>query len=411
MAIPNIVISKINYTKILKDLLIDNDNNIHEKLKQEILKLTEVDDKKIILLGRARSAIYLATKNSINQKKNKIVLMSPFTIPEVIELVMHAGGIPYFIDFYKDSTFFDLDYIKESIKLNPSAIIITHYNLNQKYYSEIYKLCQNNNIDLIEDSAISFAGKVDNIKINSLSDYSLYSFSSFKLINFFYGGALSINSKNVENINNLMQDWDYLKPFNYKNQIYRTILYSTLTNKLFYNLFTINYLKFKGKLKYEDSNLIDNKLKNQKNLVDKSYFSLLPSYGASELYRKIGDYPKEKQSRQKISKQYFDGLKDITSGTSHNIKNLIDTSDNFSYMIMCRDNKHKINLKKILLNKNINVGSQMYPNCSLMNKYSSFKGKTTNVSNLCEKILLLPTHSKLTDDYVNNLIYEIKKNY
>ena len=71
MAIPNIVISKINYTKILKDLLIDNDNNIHEKLKQEILKLTEVDDKKIILLGRARSAIYLATKNSINQKKNK----------------------------------------------------------------------------------------------------------------------------------------------------------------------------------------------------------------------------------------------------------------------------------------------------------------------------------------------------
>ena len=61
-----------------------------------------------------------------------------------------------------------------------------------------------------------------------------------------------------------MQDWDYLKPFNYKNQIYRTILYSTLTNKLFYNLFTINYLKFKGKLKYEDSNLIDNKLKNQK---------------------------------------------------------------------------------------------------------------------------------------------------
>ena len=69
MAIPNIVISKINYTKILKDLLIDNDNNIHEKLKQEILKLTEVDDKKIILLGRARSAIYLATKNSINQKK------------------------------------------------------------------------------------------------------------------------------------------------------------------------------------------------------------------------------------------------------------------------------------------------------------------------------------------------------
>ena len=34
MAIPNIVINKINYTKILKDLLTDNSNNIEEKLKQ-----------------------------------------------------------------------------------------------------------------------------------------------------------------------------------------------------------------------------------------------------------------------------------------------------------------------------------------------------------------------------------------
>ena len=37
MAIPNIVINKINYTKILKDLLTDNSNNIEEKLFYSIL--------------------------------------------------------------------------------------------------------------------------------------------------------------------------------------------------------------------------------------------------------------------------------------------------------------------------------------------------------------------------------------
>ena len=47
MAIPNIVINKINYTKILRDLLTDNSNNIEEKLKQEISSLTEINDKKI----------------------------------------------------------------------------------------------------------------------------------------------------------------------------------------------------------------------------------------------------------------------------------------------------------------------------------------------------------------------------
>ena len=411
MAIPNIVINKINYTKILKDLLTDNSNNIEEKLKQEISSLTEINDKKIILLGRARSAIYLAVKNSISQKKNKLVLMSPFTIPEVIELVIYAGGIPYFVDFYKDSTFFDLDYLKDSSKLNPAAIIITHYNLNQQNYFEIHKLCENNNIDLIEDSAISFSGKVENININSLSDYSLYSFSTFKLINFFYGGALLIKNKNINDIKKLMQNWNVLKFQDYKSQIYRTILYSILTNKYVYKTFTINYLKLKDRFKTEDLNIIENKLKKEKNFIDNSYFSLLPMYGVSELYRKIGNYSHERTNRQKIAYQYYNSLKDITASASFDIENLIGSSDNFSYMIMCKDREHKRNLKKKLLIKNLNVGSQMYPNCSLYDKYSSFNGRSSNLNNLTEKNLILPTHSKLTNEYVQNLIYEVKKNY
>ena len=80
-------------------------------------------------------------------------------------------------------------------------------------------------------------------------------------------------------------------------------------------------------------------------------------------------------------------------------------------MIICKDRKHKINLKKKLLMKNLNVGSQMYPNCSLLNKYSLFNGKTANLNNLVDKMLILPTHSKLNNEYVQNLIHEIKKNY
>lgn len=411
MAIPNIIINKINYTKILKDLLIDNKFNFEEKLKQEIVNLTEVPDKEILLLGRARTAIYLAVKNSIQEKKNKLILMSPFTIPEVIELVISAGGIPHFVDFLSESTFFDLNYIKDCIKLKPSALIITHYNINQINYSEISKLCENNDIDLIEDSAISFSGKVENININSLSNYSLYSFSSFKLINFFFGGALTVKSENVTNIRELTKNWKSLKFLNYKNQITRTLLYKFLTNKYIYNSFTINYLKFRSKFKNEEIDLIDKKLKTKKIFIDKTYFSLLPNYGATELYRKIGEYPKERKNRQKIANLYYQSLQDITAGSLYNVKDLINTSDNFSFMIICKDFKHKAELKKKLLNKNVNIGSQMYPNCSLISKYSSFNGKTSNMKNLCDKILILPTHSKLTDDYVKNLIYEIKKNY
>ena len=133
--------------------------------------------------------------------------------------------------------------------------------------------------------------------------------------------------------------------------------------------------------------------------------------GISELYRKIGNYSHERTNRQKIAYQYYNSLKDITVGASFDIENLIGSSDNFSYMIMCKDREHKRNLKKKLLIKNLNVGSQMYPNCSLYDKYSSFNGRSSNLNNLTEKNLILPTHSKLTNEYVQSLIYEIKKNY
>jgi hypothetical protein len=45
-----------------------------------------------IFLGRARYGIYLAIKNSIYNTGKKRVLMSPYTIMDLINCVLHAGA-------------------------------------------------------------------------------------------------------------------------------------------------------------------------------------------------------------------------------------------------------------------------------------------------------------------------------
>ena len=409
MSISSTIVNKINYTKILKDILIDNNINYEEKLKEEIQKLTN-SSKKIILLGRARTAIYLSIKQSIEEKKSKIVLMSPFTIPEVVELVIYAGGTPYFIDFYKDSTFLDLDQLKESLKLQPAAIIITHYNLNQINYKEIYDIFSSKNINIIEDSAIAFTGKVNSININTFSDFSLYSFSSFKFINFFYGGALALKSEKAKNIEDLVRNWKIMNLKHYKDQIIRTIFYSLITNKHFFKLITMNYLKVKS-YKGENNDSIDKKLKNNKNIIDDSYFTKLPNYAISELYRKIFDYQNRKENRIVIANEYFNKLNEITVGSNFEIKELINNSDNFNFIIKCENLKHRDNLKKILLRKNLYTGTIFYPNCHTLSKYSSLEGKSQNIRKLNEKILILPTNNRVNKKYIEKLTNEIKKNY
>lgn len=410
MAIPSIIINKINYANIIKDIIIDKESNGQiGNFIDNFLELSGIDSKKIILLGRARSAIYLSVKNSILKRRNKIILMSPFTVPEVIKLVKHAGGEPYFIDFYPETTFLNLEQIEKALKLKPAAIIITHYNLNQINYTEISDMCSKNELDLIEDSALAINGVVNKNKINTLSDYSLFSFSSFKLLNFFYGGAIATKNENYENIQDFTKDWRILKPKDYAKQIFRTILFSTVTKDFFFNSITINLMKIRGKNKI--NNVIDNKLAKSKYLIENNYFSLPPKYSILELNRKIPEYKKNKIHRKNISEKYFKSLKEITVGENFEIKDLISNGDNFNYLIKCKNKNHRDNLRNKLLSKNLLCGKLFYQNCHILPEFSNIEGYSENINDLKNKILILPTHQNTNDEYVYNLINQIKKDY
>lgn len=409
MAIPSIIINKINYANIIKDIIIDKESKSQiRNFIDNFLELSGIESKKIILLGRARSAIYLSVKNSIIKRKSKIILMSPFTVPEVVKLVRHAGGKPYFIDFYPETSFLNLDQIEKALKLKPAAIIITHYSLNQINYSEISDICLENELDLIEDSALSINGMVNKNKINSLSDYSLFSFSSFKLLNFFYGGAIAIKNENYDNIQNLTKDWKKLKLKDYTKQIFRTILFSIITKDIFFNSITINLMKLR---RNNINNIIDNKLLKSKYLIENNYFSLPSTYSILELNRKIPEYKKNKIHRKKISEKYFNSLKEITVGGNFQIKDLISNGDNFNYLIKCKNENHRDNLRNKLLSKNLLCGKLFYQNCHILPEFSNIEGYSENINDLKNKILILPTHQNTKDEHVNNLINQIKKNY
>src|SRR5262245_5930188 len=55
------------------------------------------------LIGRARAGIYLTTKLAIREGKRKVIL-SPYTIPDVVNMVNFAGGDPVFVDCLPYST-------------------------------------------------------------------------------------------------------------------------------------------------------------------------------------------------------------------------------------------------------------------------------------------------------------------
>ena len=127
-----------------------------------------------------------------DKKKNKIILSS-FTVFDMINMVLLAGFEPIFIDHYKNSSQININQLKEKInEFNDEvgAVLLTHYNVNNSELSEISNICKQNKIILIEDCAISIGSKFDNDYVGKFGDYSIFSFGFYKFINVLSGGMI-----------------------------------------------------------------------------------------------------------------------------------------------------------------------------------------------------------------------------
>ena len=98
-----------------------------------------------------------------------------------------------FIDHEKFSTNISIKDLSKKLK-NINCLILTHYHVNQEITKKYFQFVKNN-VYLIEDCAISYKGNSKKTPIGSLSDFSIYSFSIFKFVNYFFGGAISYKKK------------------------------------------------------------------------------------------------------------------------------------------------------------------------------------------------------------------------
>ena len=166
-----------------------------------IKNLLELDNKyKINFVYKARIGFFHILKylHKKNKLKNKI-LLSSFTVFDMINMVLLSGFKPVFIDHYKNSSQIDIIKFKKKIlelANEIGAVMITHYNVNNSDLKEISKICAQNNIALIEDCAISIGSKLNDDYVGKIGDFAIFSFGFYKFVNVLSGGM--VISKNNE---------------------------------------------------------------------------------------------------------------------------------------------------------------------------------------------------------------------
>ena len=198
-------------------------------------------------MPQARVGIYFAVKNIVGKKRK--ILLSPYTIHDVVNMVLCAGGIPEFIELESGTCNLDPNKAIEQIDEETAAVMVTHLHGLGVDLNKLKTICCSKGIPLIEDAAQAFGTIVNGSHVGTIGDIGIYSFGMYKNLNSFQGGMLVTKHKEIyKKIKNDICDLPVLDNFSYLKKVLNAFVTDLVTFPLVFKHFTYKIFRF-GHLK------------------------------------------------------------------------------------------------------------------------------------------------------------------
>lgn len=355
-------------------------------------------------IGRARSGIYLLTKLIVSESRNE-VLLSPYTIPDLMNMVIFAGGKPRFVDFEPRSTSISLASIADQITDRTALVVVTHYHVNQANFSELLNLCESKGVRVVEDCAISLGGTINGKSVGTQSTGGVYSLSSYKFLNYFWGGAIYCRESEMQSqVEQQVSGWKRLEGRDYRSQIIRTFKYDFATRSIPYRLITAPLLRMKQRRSGVAQVLHQPRIESVE--MD-STLSSRPSAGAlCEWSSKLDSVGEKLEHRRRVAKIYHQHFAELSVGTD--VGQQLNTGCFVNYPIWVGEDRRDHIYKKLIL-QGIDVGLSLYPNSHEHEKFKDLPGKSSEVAKLVRSVLSLPCHPRVSESYAMRVVEKIRQ--
>jgi dTDP-4-amino-4,6-dideoxygalactose transaminase len=148
----------------------------------------------VIAVNSCGSALFLALK-STGVKAGDKVLTNAFTFTAVPSSIVHAGGVPIYIECNSEYVI-DLEDLKRKIESHPDAkfFVLSYMRGHIPDLDAVKTICDNAGIDLIEDCAHSLGARWDKKLVGHHGKIACFSTQSYKMLNSGEGGLIATNN-------------------------------------------------------------------------------------------------------------------------------------------------------------------------------------------------------------------------
>ncbi len=343
---------------------------------------------KVIPVGRARSGIYLLAKFAVREGRTRF-LMSPFTIPDVVTMVRLAGAEPVFFDFEPDSMASSLESIRRNIDSRTAAVMITHHHVNDWRLPEIAAICRENGAWLFDDCAIAFGGSIGGKPVGTLTDASVFSFSYFKLLNYFWGGLVTTRNPAIaEALQAMVADWPRMTARDYASPAKSCLKFDAASSPALFG--SLVFPMIRKRLQKSGGAAGLEFIRVETETLNRSLTSR-PSYAAfREWTPKLARIDEWLAHRRAIASVYRERLGDrmASAGAPADV---IAESCFVNFPVVVAPERRDDIVRAMMLS-GFDVGRSLYPNVHRHPKYTSVGGDSANVDRLVAGAIYLPTH-------------------
>lgn len=342
-----------------------------------------------LCVAQARLGLFLALRALISPGQK--VILSPYTIFDVVNMVICAGGRPVFADLERGTCHIDATQIERLIDRETGAVIATHLNGLVCDIERIAEICRANGVALIEDAAQCFGGRLGGRHVGTFGDVGIFSFSRAKNVNTIFGGMVVTDDGALHRtIADAMAAYPYEDTSRLIGKAAHSLLGCISTGPVVFQAFTFPLFRYDC---LRDGRLVDRLVQAESQttampVLPDHYERRMTPLQAELALLQLDDVERHAAQRIAYARRYWEGLRDLPQVGVPAWRD--DVKDVYlNYPIQIADRQAVV---KHMMRRGRDVRAHYYRNLADEPCFEAYFKDCPHARRTADRVVLLPTY-------------------
>lgn len=359
-----------------------------------------------VAVPQCRVGLFCAIQALI--KPGQKVILSPYTIADVVNMIVAAGGVPTFADIDRASCNISAASVEKLIGPEVGLVLVTHFYGQIADIDEISAIAAKHSVPVIEDAAQCLGGKHNGRFAGTLGKAGVLSFGLYKNVNAFYGGmVLTDDAELAASIRQKRDGWPVISPKQLGAKAASGFMTDLVTWPPVFKTFSFRFFRWAF---LNDVERINNKLKIDVSpvltrTIPQSYLVQLSPLQARMIREQLDHVAEHQEHRLAAAKLYHEGLRDL----DQLILAPIRTDGSHIYWYYPIQYKDRRALVAYAMENGRDVTMSYHRNCAALECFSDFAADCPNAAATADQLIYLPTYPRYSHDEIRRNVDVIRR--